>query len=178
VICLKFGAWNFHDLNKPTSLFISNNCLFKWLGPACTLTSVASCDTPILRMVYRRRSRVKRFRVQGSILVPLPAFGMRIDEKSVSFSGLIQNLEAKWQLLGELTVFNEGFSSLMVSLSLFKGPIMKMMERIPLEAGHKYSIVNIQFGSGFAGLGLIVFSRRRGKFANGRKTDMSRVGTR
>ena len=56
--------------------------------------------------------------VQGSIFVP----GVHLERvfigKTSSSTGLIKNLEPNFQLLWEMTMFNEDFGSSMPSLSL------------------------------------------------------------
>ena len=56
--------------------------------------------------------------VQGSILVPGVHLGYVFTKKASASSGLIQNLELNWQLLGKMSIFNEGFGSSIPSLSL------------------------------------------------------------
>jgi hypothetical protein len=49
--------------------------------------------------------------VQGSILVPGLHLGCVFTRKASASSGLIQNLEPNWQLLGKMSIFNEDFGS-------------------------------------------------------------------
>jgi len=56
--------------------------------------------------------------VQGSILVPVLHLECVFTRKASSSSGLIQNLEPNWQLLGKMSISNEDFWSSMPSLSL------------------------------------------------------------
>ncbi|MEA1946604.1 MAG: hypothetical protein U9N83_04805 [Thermodesulfobacteriota bacterium] len=49
--------------------------------------------------------------VQGSILVPGLHLGCVFTKKALASSVLIQNLEPNWQLLGEMSIFNEDFGS-------------------------------------------------------------------
>ena len=56
--------------------------------------------------------------VQGSILVPELHLECVFMRKASSSSGLIQNLETNWQLLGKMIMFNEDFGSSMLSFSL------------------------------------------------------------
>ncbi len=56
--------------------------------------------------------------VQGSILVPGLHLGCIFTRKASTSSGLIQNLEPNWQLLGKMSIFNDDFGSSMPSLSL------------------------------------------------------------
>jgi hypothetical protein len=65
-----------------------------------------------------RRSRVQRFRVQGSILVPGLHLGCIFTRKASASSDLVQKLEPNWQLFGKMSIFIEDFGSSMPSLSL------------------------------------------------------------
>jgi len=56
--------------------------------------------------------------VQGSILIPGLNLECVFTSKASSSSGLIQNWEPNWQLLGKMNIFNEDFGSSMPSLSL------------------------------------------------------------
>ena len=56
--------------------------------------------------------------VQGSILVPGLHLGCIFTRKASASSGLIQNLEPNWQLLGKMSIFNDDFGSSMPSLPL------------------------------------------------------------
>ncbi len=56
--------------------------------------------------------------VQGSILVPGVHLGYVFTRKASASSGLIQNLELNWQLLGKMSIFNEELGSSIPSLSL------------------------------------------------------------
>ncbi|MCD6153120.1 MAG: hypothetical protein J7J07_04330, partial [Syntrophobacterales bacterium] len=57
-------------------------------------------------------------RVQGSILVPGLHLGCAFTGKASASSGLKQNLEPNWQLFAKMSIFDEGFRSLMLPLSL------------------------------------------------------------
>ena len=50
---------------------------------------------------------VKRFQVQGCILVPGLHLGCVYTKKAYASSGLIQNLEPNWQLFGKMSISNE-----------------------------------------------------------------------
>ena len=56
--------------------------------------------------------------VQGSILVHGVHLGYVFMRKASASSGLIQNSELNWQLLGKMSIFNEDFGSSMLSLTL------------------------------------------------------------
>ncbi len=56
--------------------------------------------------------------VQLPIRVPGLHLGCIFTKKASASSGLIQNLEPKWQLFGKASIFNEDFGSSMPSLSL------------------------------------------------------------
>ena len=56
--------------------------------------------------------------VQGSILVYGVHLGCVFMRKASASSGLIQNLELNWQLLGKMSIFNDDFGSSIPSLSL------------------------------------------------------------
>jgi hypothetical protein len=53
---------------------------------------------------------VQGSRVQGSILVHGVHLGSVFMRKASASSGLIQNLELNWQLLGKMSIFNPAFS--------------------------------------------------------------------
>jgi len=55
---------------------------------------------------------------------------MRIYEKNIIvLSGLIQNVEPNWQLLGKMSIFNEDFGFSMPSLSLTPGPDLALHDK-------------------------------------------------
>jgi len=64
----------------------------------------------------------KGSRVQSSILVPGLQLGYIFTRKASASSGVIQDLEPNWQLLGKMSLFNEALGSSMPSFSLTPGP--------------------------------------------------------
>jgi hypothetical protein len=67
---------------------------------------------------------------RGCILVPGLHLGCVFTRKASASSGLIQDLEPNWQLSGEMSIFNEDFESLMVSLSLTLNVEPRTCERL------------------------------------------------
>jgi hypothetical protein len=55
--------------------------------------------------------------VHGSIFVHGVHLGYIFMRKASALSGLIQNLELNWQLLGKMSIFNDNFGSSIPSLS-------------------------------------------------------------
>ena len=68
--------------------------------------------------MVNRNVRVHGFKgsgVQSSILVPGLHLGCVFTRKASALSGVIQNLEPNWQLLGKTSLFNEALGSSMPS---------------------------------------------------------------
>ena len=85
---------------------------FKGSAPPLA-TEVASL---IKKVTLALRSHIRG--VHGSILVHGVHLGYIFMRKASASSGLIQNLELNWQLLGKMSIFNDDFGSSSPYLSL------------------------------------------------------------
>ena len=83
-------------------------------GSAPPLTAEAA--SLIEKVTLSLRSHIRG--VQGSILVHRVHLGSVFMRKASASSGLIQNLELNWQLLGKMSIFNDDFGSSSPYLSL------------------------------------------------------------
>jgi hypothetical protein len=71
--------------------------------------------------------------VQGSFIAHGVHLGDVIMGKASASSGLIQNLELNWQLLGKMSIFNDDFGSPTPSLSLTLNVELLNRERLQID---------------------------------------------
>jgi hypothetical protein len=97
----------------------SSNASNHW-GRTPALRDVKNCQDRNV-IAFGKDDGVHGFKgsgVQSSILFPGLHLGCIFTAKASSSSGIIQNLEPNWQLLGKMSLFKEALGSSVPSLSL------------------------------------------------------------